>query len=84
MEKISDLWHLPQSNYLYMTLTTSKHRQHCITASYFQDDKITQDEWCKMWGECMAGTNDYKHLPEWQQSYMDFMFEVNDTSGKQA
>ena len=53
-----------------------------------QDDKITQDEWFRMWTECVSSaTNNhrdlphYTDLPEWQQKYMDFMFEVNDTSG---
>ena len=47
----------------------------------FQDNKITQEEWFKMWTECVQATNNHKDLPDWQQRYMDFMFEVNDTSG---
>ena len=34
-----------------------------------------------MWTECVKATNNHKDLPDWQQRYMDFMFEVNDTSG---
>lgn len=45
-----------------------------------QDDKITEDEWLKMWQECIKVSNE-KGIPEWQQRYMDFMFDVNDTSG---
>ena len=37
-----------------------------------------------MWTECVQATSNHKDLPEWQQRYMDFMFEVNDTSGNAA
>ncbi len=51
------------------------------TAAKFQDDKITKEEWFKMWTECIRATNTPNDLPDWQRKYMDFMFEVNDTSG---
>ncbi len=35
-----------------------------------------------MWTEFVQATTNHTELPEWQQKYMDFMFEVNDTSGK--
>ena len=47
-----------------------------------QDDKITQEEWLKMWQDCIKASGNTSDLPEWQQRYMDFMFEVNDTSGR--
>ena len=35
-----------------------------------------------MWTEFIQATNNHKDLPMWQEKYMDFMFEVNDTSGE--
>ncbi len=40
---------------------------------------MTQDEWYKMWSECM--NKPQGDMPEWFKKYMTFMFSVNDTSG---
>ncbi|VVC24866.1 EF-Hand 1, calcium-binding site,EF-hand domain pair,EF-hand domain [Cinara cedri] len=43
-----------------------------------QDGQVTQDEWCAMW-------DDFSKNPsapqEWQTHYMNFMFDLVDTSG---
>ena len=48
---------------------------------HFQDNKISEEEWTKMWAHTIPTMDDSRPLPEWQQKYMDFMFDVNDTSG---
>ena len=35
-----------------------------------------------MWAHTIPSMRDGGALPEWQQKYMDFMFDVNDTSGE--
>lgn len=45
-----------------------------------EDAKITQEEWLKMWGECLK-TLEQGTFPDWQKKYMDLMFDVNDKSG---
>ncbi|CAH1788357.1 unnamed protein product [Owenia fusiformis] len=46
-----------------------------------QDDKVTVEEWFKMWTECLKASKEMSDLPPWQVKYMNFMFDVNDTSG---
>lgn len=46
-----------------------------------QDDKVTQEEWLKMWTECVRAAENGTDLPDWQRRYMNFMFDVIDTSG---
>lgn len=38
-----------------------------------KDNAVSADEWCQMWSS--DGNS------EWQQRYMDFMFNLEDTSG---
>ncbi|KAL4216841.1 Non-specific lipid-transfer protein [Mactra antiquata] len=44
------------------------------------DAKITQEEWKKMWNDCLVDLEKGK-FPDWQQDYMYLMFDVNDKSG---
>lgn len=46
-----------------------------------QDDKVSEEEWLKMWTDCVQDIKSKKEFPEWQQKFIDFMFKVNDTSG---
>lgn len=46
-----------------------------------QDDKVSKDEWVQMWSDCLQSVKHGKPFPEWQQRFMQFMFEVNDKSG---
>uniref|UniRef100_T1IX98 EF-hand domain-containing protein n=1 Tax=Strigamia maritima TaxID=126957 RepID=T1IX98_STRMM len=39
------------------------------------DDKVTTDEWYEMWSK------DSNEEEDWQTKYMDFMFQLEDTSG---
>ncbi|XP_060075203.1 sarcoplasmic calcium-binding proteins I, III, and IV-like [Ylistrum balloti] len=41
------------------------------------DDRVSQEEWVRMWEDCIRSNT----VPEWQQKFMDFMFNVNDKSG---
>ncbi|XP_041355757.1 sarcoplasmic calcium-binding proteins I, III, and IV-like [Gigantopelta aegis] len=52
-------------------------------ADYDEDNKVTKDEWLKMWSSCVGdlSTDGDKGFPDWQKNYMEFMFTVNDTSG---
>ena len=43
-----------------------------------QDNKVTQDEWLKMWDECYKNK---QFLPDWQLNYCNFFFDITDTSG---
>ena len=52
-----------------------------VTYVKHQDLKVTQDEWLRMWGDCLADIEKGR-FPAWQQKYMDLMFDVNDKSGK--
>lgn len=45
-----------------------------------QDCKITEKEWLRMWEDSLAKL-EKGQFPEWQQKYMDLMFDVNDKSG---
>ncbi|XP_076081941.1 sarcoplasmic calcium-binding proteins I, III, and IV-like [Mytilus galloprovincialis] len=46
-----------------------------------QDDKVSEDEWLKMWTESVKDIKSGKEFPEWQKKFVDFMFKVNDKSG---
>lgn len=46
-----------------------------------QDEKVSKDEWVQMWSDCLQSVKHGKPFPEWQQRFMQFMFEVNDKSG---
>ena len=56
-----------------------------ISFSYFmvllQDGLVSTSEWCNMWATCIKN-NDQRHLPDWQDKYMDFLFDLNDGNGK--
>ncbi|XP_065218819.1 calexcitin-2 [Planococcus citri] len=43
-----------------------------------QDGQISLDEWCSMWE---AFARNPENASEWQNSYMDLMFDIIDTSG---
>ncbi|XP_020293883.1 calexcitin-2 [Pseudomyrmex gracilis] len=43
-----------------------------------QDGQISRDEWYSMWEEY---AKDPEHALEWQQTYMNFMFDLEDSSG---
>ncbi|RLU23750.1 hypothetical protein DMN91_003956 [Ooceraea biroi] len=43
-----------------------------------QDGQISRDEWYSMWEEY---AKDPAHALEWQQTYMNFMFDLEDSSG---
>lgn len=43
-----------------------------------QDGQISRDEWYSMWEEY---AKDPAHASEWQQTYMTFMFDLQDSSG---
>ncbi|KAH3768276.1 calexcitin-2-like [Dreissena polymorpha] len=45
-----------------------------------KDSKITEEEWLRMWGDCLADI-EKGQFPAWQKKYMDLMFDVNDKSG---
>lgn len=53
----------------------------CWLFFMFQDDKVSKDEWVQMWSDCLQSVKHGKPFPEWQQRFMQFMFEVNDKSG---
>lgn len=40
--------------------------------------QVTQDEWCAMWDEFSKNPSAPQ---EWQMNYMNFMFDLVDTSG---
>lgn len=42
------------------------------------DDKISQEEWLKMWGECVKDGEKSGKLPDWLDNYVEFMFKAND------
>lgn len=46
-----------------------------------EDEQVTKEEWLKMWAECVKSVEKGESLPEWLTKYMNFMFDVNDTSG---
>lgn len=46
-----------------------------------KDDKVSEEEWLKMWTDCIQDIKSKREFPEWQQKFIDFMFKVNDTSG---
>jgi len=46
-----------------------------------EDNQVTKEEWFTMWADCLDQYNKTKTLPEWQTKYMNFFFEVTDTSG---
>lgn len=46
-----------------------------------QDDIVSEEEWLKMWTDCVQDIQSGKQFPEWQQKFIDFMFKVNDKSG---
>nr|AWI63388.1 calexcitin 1 isoform X1 [Sogatella furcifera] len=50
-------------------------------ADHDHDGQVSHEEWCSMWDE--YAKNPEKAL-EWQLSYMDFMFDMEDTSGDGA
>ncbi|XP_065566939.1 calexcitin-2-like [Artemia franciscana] len=41
------------------------------------DNQVSFEEWCNLWESYSNGTN----KNEWQNNYMDFMFDLNDTTG---
>ncbi|XP_033217466.1 calexcitin-2 [Belonocnema kinseyi] len=43
-----------------------------------QDGQISRDEWYSMWEEY---AKDPENAPEWQQIYMNFVFDLEDSSG---
>ncbi|KAK2585044.1 hypothetical protein KPH14_008564 [Odynerus spinipes] len=43
-----------------------------------QDGQISRDEWYSMWEDY---AKDPAHAPDWQQTYMKFMFDLEDSSG---
>lgn len=42
---------------------------------------MSKEEWTQMWSDCLQSVKNGKPFPEWQQRFMQFMFEVNDKSG---
>ncbi|XP_046398860.1 calexcitin-2 [Ischnura elegans] len=43
-----------------------------------RDGQVSHEEWCSMWDEYARDTD---RALEWQHSYMNFMFDLEDTSG---
>ncbi|OWF53609.1 sarcoplasmic calcium-binding proteins I, III, and IV-like [Mizuhopecten yessoensis] len=41
------------------------------------DGRVSKDEWICMWEDCIRSNT----VPEWQEKFMEFMFNVNDKSG---
>ncbi|KAL6265625.1 calexcitin-2 [Pogonomyrmex barbatus] len=66
---------------------TSQHIKNTLTkvweglqqrADADQDGQISRDEWYSMWEDY---AKDPAHALEWQQTYMNFMFDLEDSSG---
>jgi len=46
-----------------------------------KDGIVVLDEWIKMWDATLESVVKGEAFPAWQQTYMEFMFYANDTSG---
>lgn len=49
-----------------------------LFSNFFFHIQVTQDEWCAMWDEFSKNPSAPQ---EWQTHYMNFMFDLVDTSG---
>ncbi|XP_013401624.1 calexcitin-1 [Lingula anatina] len=45
------------------------------------DNEVSHDEWFKMWDDVMKEATSKDKFPQWLNDYMNFMFDVTDTSG---
>ncbi|XP_074661699.1 sarcoplasmic calcium-binding proteins I, III, and IV-like [Tubulanus polymorphus] len=52
-----------------------------LLADKNKDLQVTKEEWFTMWSECLDQYRKNQTLPDWQTNYMNFFFEVTDTSG---
>jgi len=46
-----------------------------------KDNEVSHEEWFKMWDDVMKEATSKDKFPEWLNAYMNFMFDVTDTSG---
>ncbi|XP_076439191.1 calexcitin-2-like [Babylonia areolata] len=46
-----------------------------------KDGIVTKEEWVNMWAKTLDNIQAGQPFPKWQETYMEFMFYANDTSG---